>query len=562
MSRKIFITSIGTSCYPETQYSYNGKIEISRFAPVAIKKLIPDLENAETYLFLSKEALEKNGVALKESIGAELISIPIPVGKEDFNEIFSIIESKVGESMQLYLDITNALRSLQMIFFAISIYFTGLKNIEIKGIYYGAFEQKKDNKAPVIDLLPIVEAIELFYASRMFRDYGVSALIGEKLEQEQQRLRSEKKVVSAPKTFIKTGRILKKISLGLANADAMFIASKCINLTKVSKSDTEFHSFLPLSETLIKSIKKAYKAFSDPLEVNALTEKELQREERIIEWYMNHEQYKNALSLMREWLVNKLLFFSEKRDIWLDYEKARKFAERKINLLIKLLKDKKLFSPDMKKFAKVAQKIFLMRNKVSHGGFSIETDRINYNTIHREVGEYWDEAKQIGPEIFQNILKRSIRGKILIISPLGLAPGMLYTLLSMEEIVKCYLAELMLITSEQAQKCIEECLEKVGRAIPYTPFCLKNPYIDILSEKDIKDKWLDKIISADKIIINYTGGTSIMQVNIVRISNIIRSYDIPFKEVVVTDKRSLGEQQANPYVKGEVCPIFESDYFC
>lgn len=561
MTNRIFITSIGPNQkYDAISYGYANRTAQSKLAPVGIKNVIPALADAATYVFATEKALAMYGASLQKEIGAHLVPVIEPTCDHSVHQIFRTIESTIPKNAELYLDITCAFRSLQMIYFAIAVYFTGLKDATIKGIYYGAREQSKDDVAPVVDLLPIVDAVRWFYASRLFRDYGISALMGERLEVIQNtHWQLCEKPGSCPKKLTSLGRILRNISLGLSNADAVAIGENCANVRGMGSDANELQRFVPLAELLVNEIVDTYAVFGES-PMGELNENELARESALIDWYLEHGQYKNALTLMREWLVNKVILCSGAQARWLDYGGVRKPAECAITRLTMLLKEEKYkpylnkLTPELQKLAKTADFIFETRNKLSHGGFCAPDERINYKTLPDDVGTYWRAAKNIDDATIKAALSRNATIGALIVSPFGLSPGVLYTLaarLSEQGFVQPT-AKLLLVTSGESEKRIDECLSEAGISTPYETHCLGNPHADIIAQDQMECRWLDTILSAEKVIVNYTGGTSIMQVNVQRIAAIARKFGVSVCEAVVIDKRSIDEQRNQPYVKGDI----------
>ena len=63
------------------------------------------------------------------------------------------------------------------------LYLTSLRGVKIRGAYYGMIEGTlQDAPKPIIDLQPLLELPEWFHAVRMFRDYGTTNPIADRLQ--------------------------------------------------------------------------------------------------------------------------------------------------------------------------------------------------------------------------------------------------------------------------------------------------------------------------------------------------------------------------------------------
>lgn len=90
-----------------------------------------------------------------------------------FDEIYQIME----EGDEVYFDITHAFRSISMMTLAVLNYARVLKNIQIKGIYYGAFENQFADEegrkiAPILDVTPFVSIFDWTNAANSFIKFG------------------------------------------------------------------------------------------------------------------------------------------------------------------------------------------------------------------------------------------------------------------------------------------------------------------------------------------------------------------------------------------------------
>lgn len=176
MSRKVFLSFLGTTPYKECKYVSEqfGESGVLRFVQQAIFELhCKDFsENDVIYIFLTKGAEETNWAELEEYFIKQKVNlIPIKNVKEGYIEqdiwnVFEMVYENLQKNDQVFLDITHGFRILPMLTTVLLSYAKALKNIEVCGIFYGAFEalgparlidekypNPKDRKAPLLNLL-------------------------------------------------------------------------------------------------------------------------------------------------------------------------------------------------------------------------------------------------------------------------------------------------------------------------------------------------------------------------------------------------------------------------
>ena len=184
--RKV-ITFLGTGDYKPTIFNLENergeKLEFeTKYVQFALAKLLNDVK---FYVALTEEAAKKNwlddnGNGLKKEFDENGISyeeINIKDGKseieiwENFNIVFDVIE----ENDEIYVDITHSFRSLPLMVMSVLNYAKFTKNINIKKIYYGAYEAKTvDNHEPIFDLSLFNKLTDWSIAADKFLKTGYS----------------------------------------------------------------------------------------------------------------------------------------------------------------------------------------------------------------------------------------------------------------------------------------------------------------------------------------------------------------------------------------------------
>lgn len=178
------ISFLGTTTYQKCTYTFPGeiKIEDEKFFQIALSKYFKKIRgknDIKTIVFCTEEAVKYNlkcntrkdrsgkefeYLGLEHEVQAygrefsnnfiykdrtrdnsgNIISIPKGFDEEDIWIILKMLFDEIEEGDEIVFDITHGFRSLPMIAIVILNYARYLKNIKIVGIYYGAFEAKKD----------------------------------------------------------------------------------------------------------------------------------------------------------------------------------------------------------------------------------------------------------------------------------------------------------------------------------------------------------------------------------------------------------------------------------
>lgn len=186
-----FISFLGTGNYTEVPYfDRDGNIFKTKYIQSAlIQKYHATLNAAESQikLFVTQDARkthwdqpntlkdELQAVAPQASISAVDIS-PV-TNEQSIWMLFNTIYNEIEENTELIFDITHGFRSLPLVSLVIINYARFLKNISIKGIYYGAFEGKTEQGVPIIELTQLDQLLQWNNAVYSFLHTGNAAEI-------------------------------------------------------------------------------------------------------------------------------------------------------------------------------------------------------------------------------------------------------------------------------------------------------------------------------------------------------------------------------------------------
>jgi len=167
MARKVFLTFLGTGNYLECVYKYNEKkSRVVTYVQTALVDILAE-DYTDFIAFCTEEASKTHFSKLNEECGGKFKEVIIPQGfdEKEIWDIFKIVFDELEENDEVILDTTHSFRSIPMLGITLIQYAKFIKQITVKGIYYGAFANlglpkeivekypnPEDRVAPILDL--------------------------------------------------------------------------------------------------------------------------------------------------------------------------------------------------------------------------------------------------------------------------------------------------------------------------------------------------------------------------------------------------------------------------
>jgi len=203
MARKVFISMLGAGFYGECQYvddkkSFNSTstrfVQAATLEYIDAKKWTPadqviialtdgarkdnwDVKDGKRENKRDKKIEDYEGlhsIVDKMHLSCQVKDLRIPDGQseDEMWEIFTSLYNELNEGDELYLDLTHGFRYLPMLLLVLCDYAKFLKHIEVKHISYGNFEAQKDQRAPFVNLLPLVQLQDWTFAAADYLENG------------------------------------------------------------------------------------------------------------------------------------------------------------------------------------------------------------------------------------------------------------------------------------------------------------------------------------------------------------------------------------------------------
>ncbi len=315
----------GRKPYEETTYHFgdatNLATKTTNLAPIAVGCCAVDPnEDLELVALLTKKAEAMYGEQLKteaEAEGWSFAPVGIPAGKskEELWEIFAAFGDHLEDGGDIVLDLTHGFRHIPALLPSATQYYAARKKkLNLRGVFYGAFEAKENGITPIFDLTPLYDLSEWAYGARLLRDYQFSAPLGGMLHESRDNPERPGHEHPAATSVEKLGRSLQRLEYPLVSSmpiESGFEAHEALKNTRAAEA--ELNDIPPMKE-LWREIEKQLEDFElekpkvpkkqrgtlQPKQKIQLTQGELERQSRLIEGYLRSKNLWATANLLRE----------------------------------------------------------------------------------------------------------------------------------------------------------------------------------------------------------------------------------------------------------------------
>jgi len=280
----------------------DGRTISSEYSPIALLQLLPESNRpTQLLLTLTPEAMSKHSQGIREqaenlSVSCEFVELAGNELPDDSSVFLERVAHAVPENSMVTLDVTQGLRHHAFLFYALALYLSQFRKIDVVGAWYCRFEISRDDSVPrpFIDLKPAIELVQWFHALAVFNETGS--------------LRSVAELSTASPAGFELGRKMEELSSFFLNGsplEAGRVASRALPMLREQalppiplyrEIETQLsHRFAQLAGQEFEGQSKA---------AVKLDQSELERQARHIEHYFQAGQLNLAFGLLREWIVN------------------------------------------------------------------------------------------------------------------------------------------------------------------------------------------------------------------------------------------------------------------
>jgi CRISPR-associated DxTHG motif protein len=408
--RNVFLSFLGTSRYIPCNYFFPGReaaiADVAYIQEALVSIFCGDYtEDDRCFFFLTSEAKANNwydhagdGGTLELGLSSRLQGLlpatsicPVTIAngnsEQEIWQIFTTVFDCLAEGDRVILDITHGFRSLPMLGMVLLDYARFLKNITVKGIYYGAFEAlgpaykvremaRKDPKAPILDLTSFDTLQQWASGADHFIHFGNPEKIAGLVQDQVQ------PVLSASKGQDQQAKFSRELAMTLRNAmleittarGGRIISGKTFLrlqglLHDLAQEDLLISALAPL---LQKIETKVAPFRCDDLHNGFFA----------VKWCMEHGYVQQGITLLQEMIITWSI--NQHGGNWHE-KKEREFAAACLNVFIYKIPETKwnpllkgdrekvnamLCSQSFGELAAVFSTLTEHRNDINHGGFS------------------------------------------------------------------------------------------------------------------------------------------------------------------------------------------------
>jgi len=453
---RVFMSFLGTSPYTKARYRLKGILSpATHFVQEALIRLLCRRwdENDRFVFFLTPEARKKNwedGRNFPEGLKTRLQKIALKPqicdiaftegsSEEEIMQNFLTVVNSLEENDEVIFDITHSFRSLPMLNLVALNYARVLKNICLRGIYYGAFEtlgspqdaQKiplENRIVPIFDLTPYTILLDWSFAVEELLRYGLAERLTDLIDQETKPVLKETRGQDQKASFLrKFSKHLRELTLNIYTCRCPAIEKT--NVGTIFSDGLAFEDFLPPFAPLFELIGKKMENFS--------AETPWEKAKAAVEWCLEHKLIQQGYTILQEAIISEVirlidlegLLEDEKRQDHTLCQKNRSFTSSLLSMMAqkkapdywrgelaqrkdKALELQKRWGENLEQIAIVFHKLAEFRNDINHCG--CRESRRNFGDIYEGLEKcYKDACNRDCPPVCVNFIIAGPRRELL-----------------------------------------------------------------------------------------------------------------------------------------------------
>ena len=335
-SNRLFISFLGTNSYVPCNYFLEEKQECKvhnvAYIQEALLRILAqeDLAPGRVRIFLTEDArkgnwepVDREGLAarlevlqqeglLQEGIVATP-AIPTGLTSNDVWDIFRRVFEEIQPEDEVYLDITHAFRSIPMLGMSILNYAKALKNVQLKAIYYGAFEAlgnrqqvldmpMEKRNAAVLNLVQLSDIQDWAVSANVFIEHGnampLRGVANRQLTPLLRQPQLDPVQQQAARSLSSLTKHLEELTQAiLTNRGKQIVAGNAFSILQDDLAK-EHSGLIPLLDPVIEKLKEKIEPF-DTRE-NALNGIEA------VQWCINHGLIQQGMTMLQETVITFL----------------------------------------------------------------------------------------------------------------------------------------------------------------------------------------------------------------------------------------------------------------
>lgn len=362
----MILSFLGTGRYEAVKYKLHNQVHETQFFVEALCAFYPQ---HRAHVVMTGEAYAKHNEALQQVCSYDVISIPSGKNEDELWMMFTALADAIPEQAQLIVDVTHGFRSQPMLALATCIYLRTAKNVDIQGIFYGAFDARDENNiAPVFDLTPFLDLIDWSVSAQQFVRYGNAIPMRDLLQGIHKQTYAEQAAYKARK-LSSVGERLADLSNALAlvrPSEVLERAEEVASAIHEAQEDLQHVMKTKPFSLLLEKITEHTQPFAYA-QSELFSEDGLAAQSDMLRFYIETEQYTQAVTLARELLISKVCFLDN-----LDPHKQRSQAEGKLFQLKQTLQAGGNLKAEERALTQLWDSVSHLRNDINHAGMRLK----------------------------------------------------------------------------------------------------------------------------------------------------------------------------------------------
>ena len=560
-SKHVLLTVLGTN--PRSAFYTLGEQETeAALAPIALFHLLPVDDRPDGLLALcTAEAMQDSFPKLKAALGGmcEVDSVEVPSGDQqaDIDAFMLKVTEALSYCVDLTVDITHGFRHFSFLTYVSVLYLAALRRVKIRGAYYGLLNRDRDASSPFLDLRPLLELPRWIHALEVLRETGSTLPMARILDDGP---------LSQPARD--NARDLRRLSEAYLSGLPLELGWQARNiranrLRPLRKLLRDVHH-LPLADKVVEQLAEILERFAlDGVPAGAgwkrqveISEPELDRQARMIDALLARDSYATALRLMREWVVSWVIHRRTPQADWLSRD-ARSEAEGHLHAIRAIGSDPDLrdtLTEEQRALGRLWADLAEVRNAYAHHGMRGD-DLVRDEKLRSTRGrvlEFWKGTLRSCPTLTMSLGESP--GYRVLVSPIGRRPGVLFSALHAcradaddGEPALC-----LVVCSPETEGMIAGVLEHAEFAGKVVPLVVEDAFGGGAARiRRLAREARRHFIGAADVLVNVTGGTTLMGLAAEELAATARSLACPVRRFGLIDRRTPERQTSDPYRIGE-----------
>ncbi len=566
----LLLTVLGTNPQ-DAHYVLNGKRKETKLAPLALLSLLPDDQKLDRVVALCTEEARKHSLPILEknlpdACKLTVVDVRSGCSQDDINHFLSCatkeidkeIASSTERHLKISIDVTHGLRHFSFLTYLAGLYLVSLRKVDLCGAWYGMLQ--REGESPFLDLKPLLKLPLWIHAIQVLQDTGSALPLARALKEGVQDKDKTTPTIAEELTLI-TESYLSALPLELGRAVELFRRQRMSPMKKLIRTNHR----LPLSDELVERLDQMLRPYALKEPANgqgwkakiALTCEELKRQAYLIDGLFQHQDDAMALGLLNEWTVSWALLRLNDTSEWLDYHKSRKRAANQLGALKRAREEKALrahLTAEQEALGQFWDRLTSLRNGFHHHGMRgnpLVGDQQTKKALD-DVRTFWKQTLSQCPQIPLGFGNGDGEDGILLVTPIGNRPGVLFSALrACQEKCGADPTACLVICSSQSSSQIEEAATRAGFNGEIIRLMLEDPYGGLQEFTRLKQEALLPCFSASEVLVNVTGGTTLMGLAAQELATLARSFARPVRRFGLIDHRPPAEQDADAYQTGK-----------